>query len=320
MDGFETDTNIIVIAATNRPDVLDPALLRPGRFDRRVLLGKPDIKDRKAILEVHAKDKPLAEDVDLERIASQTPGFTGADLKNLVNEAAILTARSNKKRIDRNEFNEALEKITLGPERRNKILNEKEKKITAYHEAGHAIVSHVLPYADPVHKVSIVSRGMALGYTWNMPLNDKYIHSKSQFLDELSAMLGGRAAEMVAFKETTTGAANDLQKTTELARRMVTRFGMSEKLGPIVFGGKEEHVFLGREIHEQKNYSEKIAAIIDDEVASVIDKANDKALEVLKKYKQELDAVAAKLMKEETIEKEDFESFFPDIEPKQKVK
>ena len=319
MDGFETGTNVIVIAATNRPDVLDPALLRPGRFDRRVLLDRPDVKDRKAILEVHIKDKPLGEDVDLNRIASQTPGFTGADLKNLANEAAIITARRNKKRIGREEFNEALEKIALGPERHNKILSEQEKKVTAYHEAGHAIVSHILPHGDPVHKVSIVSRGLALGYTWNMPESDRYLHSKSQFADELATMLGGRVAELLIFKEATTGASNDLQRSTELAKKMVTRFGMSDKLGPIVFGGREEHVFLGREIHEQKNYSEKIAALIDEEIASIIETAEDRATTVLKKYKKELDAIAAKLLKDETIEREEFEAFFSDIDtPKEK--
>lgn len=321
MDGFEAGTNVIVIAATNRPDVLDPALLRPGRFDRRVLLDRPDVKDRKAILEVHIKDKPLGEDIDLSRIASQTPGFTGADLKNLANEAAIITARRNKKRIGKEEFNEALEKIALGPERHNKILSEQEKKVTAYHEAGHAIVSHVLPHGDPVHKVSIVSRGLALGYTWNMPESDRYLHSKSQFADELATMLGGRVAELLVFEEATTGASNDLQRSTELAKKMVTRFGMSDKLGPIVFGGKEEHVFLGREIHEQKNYSEKIAALIDEEIASIIKAAEEQAIAVLKKYRKELDAIAAKLLKDETIEREEFEAFFSDIDiPKEKSK
>jgi len=312
MDGFDTDTNVIVMAATNRPDVLDPALLRPGRFDRRVILDRPDVKDRKAILEVHAKGKPIDDAVDLGRIAAQTPGFTGADLQNLLNEAAILTARANRKRITEQDLMEAVEKVLLGPERRNKILSDQEKKVTAYHEAGHAIVSHILPYGDPVHKISVVSRGMALGYTWNMPVADRYLHSKSQFIDELAAMLGGRVAEILTFKETTTGAANDLQRATELARKMVTRFGMSEKLGPIVFGVQDELVFLGREIHEQRNYSEKVAAIIDEEVSLLIKEAEDKAMTVLKKYRKELDAVSARLMKDETIEREDFEAFFPE--------
>jgi cell division protease FtsH len=312
MDGFDTDTNVIVIAATNRPDVLDPALLRPGRFDRRVLLDRPDVKDRKAILEVHAKGKPMDDKVDLGRIAAQTPGFTGADLQNLLNEAAILTARANRKRVTQQDLMAAVEKVLLGPERRNKLLSDQEKKVTAYHEAGHAVVSHILPHGDPVHKISVVSRGMALGYTWNMPVADRYLHSKSQFIDELAVMLGGRVAELITFKETTTGASNDLQRATELARRMVTRFGMSEKLGPVVFGVQDELVFLGREIHEQRNYSEKVAAVIDEEVSLLINDAEEKALAVLKKYRKELDAISARLIKDETIEREDFEAFFPE--------
>lgn len=316
MDGFETDTNVIIIAATNRPDVLDPALLRPGRFDRRVILDKPDVKDRKAILEIHVRNKPLEDSIDLGILASQTPGFTGADLQNLVNEASILAARHNKKRISQLELSNALEKVLLGPERHNKILSDQEKKITAYHEAGHAIVSHILPHGDPVHKVSIISRGMALGYTWNMPTSDKYLHSKSQFIDELAIILGGRVAEMLVFKEMTTGASNDLSRSTELARKMVTHFGMSDKLGPITFGNGGEVIFLGKEIHERKNYSEKIAAVIDEEVSSIINQAENKAVLVLKKYRKELDAVSARLIKDETIEKEDFETFFPDIATK----
>ncbi|MFH0912437.1 MAG: ATP-dependent zinc metalloprotease FtsH [Patescibacteria group bacterium] len=320
MDGFETDTNVIVIAATNRPDVLDPALLRPGRFDRRVVLDRPDIKDRQAILEVHAKNKPLSDDVKLDKLASQTPGFTGADLQNLVNEAAILAARHNRKRIDQADFEGALEKVILGPERHNKILTEEEKKITAYHEAGHAIVSHALPHGDPVHKISIISRGMALGYTWNMPITDKYLHSKTQFIDELAVMMAGRAAEQLVFKEITTGAANDLQRATELARKMVLRFGMSEKLGPVVFGSKDELVFLGREIHEQKNYSEKVSAVIDEEVTTIITEAEKKAEAVLKQYRKELEAIAERLIKEEVIEREDFETFFPNLTSKKPEK
>lgn len=316
MDGFETDTNVIVIAATNRPDVLDPALLRPGRFDRRVLLDKPDVKDRRAILDIHIKGKPVEGDIDLGKLAAQTPGFTGADLQNVLNEAAILTARHNKKRISQKELSEALEKVLLGPERHNKVLSENEKKITAYHEAGHAIVSHVLPNGDPVHKVSIVSRGMALGYTWNMPLNDKYLYSKAQFSDELAVMLGGRAAEMLIFKEVTTGAASDLQRATELSRRMITRFGMSEKLGPVVFGGQDDLIFLGREIHEQRNYSEKVAATIDEELSIIINEAETKAIATLRKYHKELEAIAMRLIKDEVLEREDFEAFFPDIPSK----
>jgi len=316
MDGFETETNVIVIAATNRPDVLDPALLRPGRFDRRVVLDRPDIKDRRAILDVHAKNKPLNDGVNLDKVASQTPGFTGADLQNLVNEAAILAARHNRKRISQTDFSEALEKVVLGPERRNKILTDQEKKVTAYHEAGHAIVSHIMPHGEPVHKISVVSRGMALGYTWNMPISDRYLHSKAQFVDEIAVMMGGRVAEQLVFDEVTTGASNDLQRATDLARKMVIKFGMSNKIGPVVFGGKEELVFLGREIHEQKNYSEKIAGIIDEEVTTLIKDAEDKATTALKKYHKELEAVAERLIKEEVLEREDFEAFFPDIPSK----
>ena len=313
MDGFETNTNVIVIAATNRPDVLDPALLRPGRFDRRVILDKPDIKDRLAILEVHVRNKPLEEGVTLERLAAQTPGFTGADLQNVVNEAAILAARHNKKRIRQIDFEEALEKVLLGPERHNKVLSDQEKKITAYHEAGHAVVSHILPHGDPVHKVSVISRGMALGYTWSMPVHDKYLHSKSQFIDELAVMLGGRVAENLVFKEVTTGASNDLSRVTELAKKMVTRFGMSRKLGPITFGAGNELVFLGKEIHDKKDYSEKVAAIIDEEVALIIEQAEALAVTVLKKHRKELDAIAARLIKDETIDSEEFKTFFSDI-------
>ncbi|AKM84493.1 MAG: ATP-dependent metalloprotease FtsH, cell division protease FtsH [candidate division Kazan bacterium GW2011_GWA1_50_15] len=310
MDGFETDTNVIVIAATNRPDVLDPALLRPGRFDRRVTLERPDIKDREDILAVHTKNKPLDSTVDLHQVAAHTPGFSGADLQNLVNEGAILAARHNQKVITRQDLDEAVEKVLLGPERKNKILSEQEKEITAYHEAGHAVVAHILPHTDPVHKVSIVSRGMALGYTWSMPERDRHLHSKSQFMDELAHMLGGRAAEKLIFKEVTTGASNDLQRATELAREMVTRFGMSERLGPMTFGRREEMIFLGREIHEDRNYSDKIASIIDEEVSSIIDTADKRAEKVLKEYTKELRAIAAELIKKESLSRDEFESFF----------
>jgi cell division protease FtsH len=310
MDGFETDTNVIIIAATNRPDVLDPALLRPGRFDRRVTLERPDIKDREAILVVHTKNKPLDSTVNLRQVAAKTPGFAGADLQNLVNEAAILAARANKKVIGQVDMDEAIEKVLLGPERKNKLLSEKEREITAYHEAGHAVVSHILPNADPVHKVSIVSRGMALGYTWNMPEQDKYLYSREQFLDELASMLGGRTAERLIFKEATTGASNDLQRATALARSMVKKYGMSEKLGPITYGTEEDMVFLGRELHEQRGYSEKTAALIDEEVAEILDEAGKKAEKVLKDHQSELKAIALQLMKSETLSKEEFEKFF----------
>jgi cell division protease FtsH len=310
MDGFETDTNVIILAATNRPDVLDPALLRPGRFDRRVVISKPDIKDRESILKVHVAKKPLDSTVDLHKIAAHTPGFAGADLSNLVNEAAISAARQNKKVIGKHDFDEALEKVLLGPERKNKLLSEHEKETTAYHEAGHAIVSHVLPHGDPVHKVSIVSRGMALGYTWSMPERDKLLHSKDQFMDEIAGMLGGRVAEKLIFNETTTGASNDLQRVSSLARQMVTKFGMSEKLGPIVFGDESESVFLGRQLHEGRNYSDVVAGIIDEEVKRIVEEGEVKATKVLKDHMKELKAVTAKLMEVETLNQEEFEEFF----------
>mgnify|MGYP000636766678 CR=1 FL=1 len=310
MDGFETDTNVIIIAATNRPDVLDPALLRPGRFDRRVALERPDIKDREAILRVHAKSKPMDSTVDLRRIAAQTPGFTGADLQNLVNEAAILAARTNKKVISRQDFDESIEKVLLGPERKSKVLSDEEKKIIAYHEAGHAIVSHILPHGDPVQKVSVVSRGIALGYTWSMPEVDRHLHSRSKFIEEIAQMLGGRVAEQLIFKQITTGAANDLQRASELARSMVTKFGMSHKLGPVTFGSGGEMIFLGRDIREQKNYSDKIAAIIDEEVELIIRDAEKIAEKVLKSHSKELKKIAAALIDKETLVKEEFEAFF----------
>jgi len=310
MDGFETDTNVIIMAATNRPDILDPALLRPGRFDRRVVLNKPDIREREMILELHAKGKPLEEAVDLGRVASQTPGFSGADLKNLVNEAAILAARANKNKIGMKELEAAVEKVLLGPERKVSILSDEEKKITAYHEAGHAIVSRLLPLGDPVQKVSIISRGMALGYTWSYPLRDKYLHSREKLLTDIAVMLGGWLAEKITFKDITTGAANDLREASKLARRMVTEFGMSEKMGPVVFGEREELVFLGKELHERQNYSEKVAATIDEEVSRVIKQAEKLAREVLEKNKDKLKGVASELIQKETLGKEEFESFF----------
>lgn len=310
MDGFETDTNVIIMAATNRPDILDPALLRPGRFDRRVVLDWPDINEREEILQIHAKGKPLAGGVDLRRIASQTSGFSGADLSNLVNEAAILAARANKKKIEHSDLSQAVEKVLLGPERRSSILSEEEKKIVAYHEAGHGIVSHILPHGDPVQKISVVSRGMALGYHWSLPLEERKLHSRAKFLDEVSILLGGYVAEEMIFGDITTGAANDLRRATQLARKMVTEYGMSKRLGPMTFGEKDELVFLGREIHEQKNYSEKVASMIDEEVADIITESKRKAEEVLRKCKKELKAIAARLTQVETLEGEEFESFF----------
>ncbi|HRY60039.1 MAG TPA: ATP-dependent zinc metalloprotease FtsH [Patescibacteria group bacterium] len=313
LDGFDTDTGVIVMAATNRPDVLDPALLRPGRFDRRVLIDLPDIKEREAILQVHAKGKPFTEEVNLNVIAQKTPGFSGADLKNVLNESAILAARNSKKAISMTELNDAVERVVLGPERKTRVIHEDEKKITAYHEAGHALVSHILPNGDPVHKISIISRGRALGYTWNMPEQDKLLYSKSHFEDEIAILLSGREAELMIFGELTTGAQNDLQQASKIARKMVTEFGMSEKIGAMSFHGKDEMVFLGRDLAESKNYSEKTAQVIDDEVAVIITKAEAKAHEVLTKSKDLLSKIADVLMEKETIEREEFEKLITDF-------
>jgi len=306
MDGFDPNTGIILISATNRPDVLDPALLRPGRFDRRIILDLPDLKDREGILKIHARDKPLEENVNLREIAERTPGFSGADLANIVNEAAILAARRNKKKISQNELRECIEKVLLGPERKSHILSEKEKEIAAYHESGHALVNASLTHTDPVQKVSIIARGRAAGYTLKLPIKDRHLHSRSEFVDELAVLMGGYVAEELVFKELTTGASNDLLKATELARKLVTKYGMSEKLGPMTFGGKEELVFLGREIATEKNYSEEIAAQIDKEVAKFIDNAFRTAKKILTEKRKKLDQIAKQLIKKETIERKEF--------------
>jgi len=311
MDGFGTDTNVIVIAATNRPDILDPALLRPGRFDRRVMLDKPDKNGREAILKVHAKGKPIDSSVDLGEIARSTPGFVGADLENLVNEAAILAARRNKKIITRDEFEESIERVIAGPERKSQLMNPKEKKIIAYHEVGHAIVTSALPEANPVQKVSIISRGMAGGFTLSLPLEDQYLESKKMLLAEMSTMLGGRAAEEIMFSDITSGASNDIERVTKLARRMVTRLGMSDKLGPMVYGQKEELVFLGREISEQRDYSELVAQTIDEEVHDLVESAYNTAKSILVQYKDKLIEISEKLLEVETLSKEEFEQLFP---------
>lgn len=308
MDGFEQGTNVIVIAATNRPDVLDPALLRPGRFDRRIVLDMPDIKDREAILKVHSKGKPLAKEVDINVIARKTPGFSGADLSNLMNEAAILAARDNRHEIKMADLNEATEKVLLGPERKSRAVLQKEKEITAYHESGHAILGHLLPHTDPIHKISIISRGMALGVTWSLPEEDRKMASKAELTDQITQLLGGRVAEEIIFGDITTGAANDLEEATKMARNMVTRFGMSEKLGPQIYGRREEMIFLGKELAEhEKDYSEEVAAEIDKEVASIIKQAHEKAKEILSKNQAKLKQVAAELIKKETLEGEEFE-------------
>lgn len=315
MDGFDTDTNVIVMAATNRPDVLDPALLRPGRFDRRVILDLPDVKEREAILKIHSRNKPLAEDVNFEDIAKTTPGFSGADLENLMNEAAILAAQKDKSKIYQDEIERSIEKVMLGPERRSHMMSKKEKEITAFHEAGHGVVAHILPNADPVHKISLVSRGMALGYTLKLPTEDRRIHSKSQFSDELASLLGGRAAEEIMFNEMTTGAQNDLREATKLAHKMIKQFGMTKTLGPVTYGENEELVFLGRELGEHKNYSEETASKIDRTVMEIINQAEERAREVLNEHKDELKRVAAKLLKDETINKKDFEKIFKKNRP-----
>ncbi len=320
MDGFETDTNVIVMAATNRPDVLDPALLRPGRFDRQVVLDLPDIRDREEILKVHAKNKPLSKDVNLRKIAERTPGFSGADLANLLNEGAILTARRNKKEIGEAELKESVEKVMLGPERKSHILSPKEKEITAYHEAGHALVGTVLPYSDPVHKVSIISRGRAAGYTMKLPVEDRHLQTKSSFLDEIAALLGGYAAEKLVFDELTTGASNDLKVATGMARKLVMTYGMSEELGPIALGEHHDMVFLGREITEQKNYSEDVAKRIDEEVSRLMRQGLKTATDNLTKYRTHLDAIAQRLVKEETLEQEDFSQMVKEIIPAEKQK
>jgi cell division protease FtsH len=318
MDGFETDTNVIVMAATNRPDVLDPALLRPGRFDRQVILDLPDIKDRQAILEVHSKNKPIAKDVNMHKIAERTPGFSGADLANLVNEAAILTARRGKKEITPDALKESIEKVMLGPERKSHILSTKEKEITAYHEGGHALIGSALTYSDPVHKVSIISRGRAAGYTMKLPFEDKHLHTKQSFLDEIAALLGGYAAELLVFKELTTGASNDLKVATGMARKLVMNYGMSEEIGPIVLGDQHEMVFLGREISEQRNYSEAVAKIIDDEVSKIMKQGLERATEVLTKFRSHLETIAQRLVKDETLEQEAFYEIVKDIIPAEK--
>src|SRR3954471_22203978 len=316
MDGFDTNTNVIVVAATTRPDVLDPALLRPGRFDRQVILDRPDMKGRVAILKVHTKGKPLDKAVDVEGVARQSPGFSGADLANLVNEAAILSARRNKKTIGMSEFTEALERIVAGPERKSRIISDAEKAIIAYHEGGHAVVQRILPKCDPVAKVTIISRGMALGYTMALPTEDRYLQSKTEFEDKIAGLLGGNVSERLIFGDTTTGASNDIEKATDLARRMVTEFGMSDRLGPLSFGKRDEMIFLGRSMGEQRDYSDEVARTIDEEVRAIIDKAYERATEVLTTHRDKLTALAEKLVAEETVDSEAFEALFSDLPPK----
>ena len=316
MDGFDTDTNVIIMAATNRPDILDPALLRPGRFDRRVVLDRPDMRGREAILKVHTKGKPLAPDVDLNVLARSTPGFVGADLENLVNEAAILAARRNQKLIAQPELEEAIERVIAGPERKSRLISEDEKRIVAYHEAGHAVVMNALPQADPVHKVSIIARGMAGGYTLSLPEEDRTLMARKKMMADMIGLLGGRAAEELVFDDITSGAANDLERVTRMARAMVTRLGMSDQLGPMVYGQKEELIFLGREISEQRDYSDAVAEEIDSEVRRIVTEAHETAKRILTEYRDKLDAVAKRLLELETISRDEFESLFPPPYPK----
>ncbi|HRY82493.1 MAG TPA: ATP-dependent zinc metalloprotease FtsH [Candidatus Moranbacteria bacterium] len=321
MDGFDTNTNVIIIAATNRPDVLDPALLRPGRFDRRVMMDLPDIAEREEILKLHSKNKPLTKDADLKKIAQRTPGFSGADLSNLLNEGAILTARRNKKQITMDELTESIEKVILGPERRSRRIDEEEKKIIAYHEAGHALIAASLKNSDPVQKISIISRGHAGGYTFSTPEKDKTLLSKNYFIDELSVLLGGYASEKLNFETVTTGSSNDLERATNIARNLITRYGMSE-LGPRTFGHKEEMVFLGKEMHEEKNYSEKTAEEIDQKVSQFIENAYKVSEKILQDKKELLEKLSATLLEKETIEQEEFNEIMgiaPKNKPEEKI-
>src|SRR3989475_9552673 len=307
MDGFELKDNIILIAATNRPDILDPALLRPGRFDRQIVVDRPDRIGRRKILEVHAKGKPIAPEIDLDTLAAGTPGFTGADLANLVNEAALLAARRGKKVVQQEELEEGIMRVIAGPEKRTRLFSEEERKITAYHEMGHALVGHYLEHTDEVHKISIISRGQALGYTISLPREDRYLTTKSALMDQLAAMLGGRAAEELVFHEVTTGAANDLEKVTSISKQMIMRFGMSEKLGPRVLGRNHDMPFLGREMGAEPDYSEEIAREIDDEIRRVIEEAHQTALNVLRTHMEDLHQLSLILIERETIDKDQFE-------------
>lgn len=310
MDGFEQETNVIVMAATNRPDVLDPALLRPGRFDRRVIVDRPDLLAREAILKVHARNKPLAKNTNLKKVGQQTSGFSGADLENLLNEAAILAAKHNKKTISQKDLEQSIEKIVMGPERKSRAMSKDEKKITAYHEVGHAIAGHFSPECDPVHKISIISRGMALGVTWFLPEKDKHLYSRSKFQDEIVSFLGGYVAEELVFGEMTTGASSDLERASQLARKMVTEFGMSS-LGPIIYGEPNQEVFLGRDFGRVRNFSEKMAAEIDSEVEKIVKQGYENTQKILKKHLKELHKIAESLIKKETLTQKEFLDFLP---------
>ncbi|MBV9290851.1 MAG: AAA family ATPase, partial [Frankiales bacterium] len=310
MDGFDTNRGVILIAATNRPDILDPALLRPGRFDRQIVVDRPDLEGRKAILRVHSKGKPFSPDVDLDVIARRTPGFTGADLANVINEAALLTARTEAKLITTAVLEESIDRVMAGPMRKSRVMSDKEKKVTAYHEGGHALVAYALPNTDPVHKVTIISRGRALGYTMVLPTEDKYTQTRSEMMDMLAYALGGRAAEELVFHEPTTGAANDIEKATSIARAMVMQYGMSEKLGALKFGRHDGDVFLGRDLGHERDFSEEVAAQIDDEVRALIESAHDEAWEILVQYRDVLDNLVLRLLDKETVGKDELIEIF----------
>ncbi|TDB92762.1 ATP-dependent zinc metalloprotease FtsH [Actinomadura sp. 7K534] len=314
MDGFDVKGGVILIAATNRPDILDPALLRPGRFDRQVTVDRPDLEGRKGILKVHGRGKPFAPDVDLDTIARRTPGFTGADLANVINEAALLTARFDRKLIDMDTLEESIDRVMAGPEKKTRVMSEKEKKIIAYHEGGHALVAHALPNSDPVHKVTILPRGRALGYTMTLPMEDKFLTTRSEMTDQLAMLLGGRTAEELVFHEPTTGAANDIEKASAIARKMVTEYGMSERLGARKFGSGQGEVFLGRDMGHERDYSEDIASAIDDEVRRYIEAAHDTAWEILMEYRDVLDELVVNLMDKETLSKDMVLEIFAPIE------
>jgi cell division protease FtsH len=308
MDGFEMKDNIILIAATNRPDILDPALLRPGRFDRQIVVDRPDRNGRRKILEVHTRGKPLAKEIDVDALAGQTPGFTGADLSNLVNEAALLAARNGRREIGQVELEEGIMRVIAGPEKKTRVMSEKERLVTAYHEMGHALVGHYLEHADPVHKISIISRGQALSYTISLPTEDKFLTTKAELMDNMAMTLGGRAAEELVFGEITTGASNDIEKVTATAKQMVMRFGMSEKLGPRVFGHDHGQPFLGREFSAEPDYSDEIAREIDDEIRRIVEAAHQHARDILTEHRESLTKISEVLLKRETIEKEEFEA------------
>ena len=308
MDGFEAKDNIIMIAATNRPDILDPALLRPGRFDRQITVDRPDRKGRAKILDVHTRGKPLAKEIDVDALAGQTPGFTGADLSNLVNEAALLAARTGRKEITQVELEEGIMRVIAGPEKKTRIMGQRERLVTAYHEMGHALVGHFLEHADPVHKISVISRGQALGYTISMPAEDKFLTTRAELNDTMAMTLGGRAAEEIVFAEITTGASNDLEKVTATAKQMVMRFGMSDKLGPRVFGHDHGQPFLGREFSAEPDYSDEIAREIDDEIRRIVEAAHQQARDILMEHREALTEISEILLRRETIEREEFEA------------